>query len=123
MSLKDQKTGYKRSEFSAIFQIYARYVYRGLFKDFSFADINGKYFISFREEAGKTPLITVEKKRLGPDRALFIATTPAGHSRLREIARSEKITSFTQQLVQFIDTTLAEREVSKTRNPHTQSGA
>lgn len=92
-----QRVGYTRSEFSAIFRVYSEYVFYGLFKDFAFTPAEGRYFISFREEAGKTPLVTVEKRRLGPDRALFVATTPAEDGP-REIARSEKINSFVEQL-------------------------
>lgn len=92
------KIGYSRKEFGSIFQIYSQNVYNGLFKDFSFSEINGRYYISFREEAGKTPLVTIEKRRLGPDRVLFIATTPAPKSQLIEIARSEKLDSFIRQL-------------------------
>ena len=101
MSVKppyNTKIGYTRKEFGAIFQVYSQNVYKGLFKDFSFAEINGKYFISFREEAGKTPLVTIEKRRLGPDRLLFVATTPAPKNQILEIARSEKLESFIQQL-------------------------
>ncbi len=97
------KIGYTRKEFGAIFQIYSQNVYTGLFKDFSFSEINGKYFISFREEAGKIPLITIEKRRLGPDRSLFVATTPALRHQLVEIARSEKLESFIKQLKGKID--------------------
>ena len=96
------KVGYTRAEFRAIFQIYARCVYTNLFKDFSFSEINGQYFISFREEAGKKPLITIEKQKLGPDRSLFIATTPGPKGSLLTVARSEKITSFTDQLTKAI---------------------
>jgi len=92
------KIGYTRKEFGAIFQIYSQNVYNGLFRDFSFSEINGKYYISFREEAGKMPLITVEKRRLGPDRVLFVATTPAPKNQIIEIARSEKIDAFVRQL-------------------------
>ncbi len=92
------KIGYTRKEFGAIFQLYSQNVYTGLFKDFSFIDINGKYFISFREEAGATPLITIEKRKIGGDRVLFVATSPAGKEALNEIARSEKIDSFIRQL-------------------------
>jgi len=92
------KIGYTRKEFGAIFQLYSQNVYNGLFKDFSFIEIKGKYFISFREEAGKTPLITIEKQRLGPDTVLFIATTPAPKNQVIEIARSEKIDAFIRQL-------------------------
>ena len=97
------KIGYRRDEFRKIFQIYSHYVYKGLFKDFSFAEIDGRYFISFREAAGQTPLITVEKKSLGPDRSLFVATAPNGQGTLSEIARSEKIDSFVDQLKQRIE--------------------
>ncbi len=93
-----QKIGYTRKEFGAIFQVYSRNVYHGLFKDFSFAEINGKYYISFREEAGKKPLITIEKRKLGPEKVLFIATTPAPRNQIIEIARSEKIDPFIHQL-------------------------
>ncbi len=100
MSIKppyDQKIGYTRREFGAIFQLYSQNVYSGLFKDFSFLDMNGKYYISFREEAGKTPLVTIEKRKLGGDRVLFVATTPAQNG-LKEIARSEKLEAFIKQL-------------------------
>ena len=97
------KIGYTRKEFGAIFQLYSQNVYQGLFKDFSFTEINGKYFISFREEAGKTPLITVEKRRLGPDRVLFVATSPAPKNEVIEIARSEKLEAFIRQLSGKID--------------------
>ena len=106
MSIKppyDQKIGYTRREFNAIFQIYSHFVYSGLFRDFSFVETNGKYFISFREEAGKTPLITIEKRRLGPDRSLFVATSPGHKGALQDIARSEKIDSFARQLKQKIE--------------------
>lgn len=92
------KIGYTRKEFGDIFQIYSQNVYNGLFKDFSFNEINGQYYISFREEAGKTPLVTIEKKRLGPDRVLFMATTSGVGGTLVEIARSEKIEHFVTQL-------------------------
>lgn len=92
-----QGVGYTRSEFSAIFRVYSEYVFHGLFKDFAFTPAQGRYFISFREEAGKAPLVTVEKRRIGPDRALFVATTP-GENGPREIARSEKINAFVEQL-------------------------
>jgi hypothetical protein len=93
-----KKIGYTRYEFSVIFQIYSQNVYTGLFKDFSFTESNGRYFVSFREEAGKTPLITIEKRKLGPDRALFVATSPGPRNTLVEIARSEKIEAFSRQL-------------------------
>ncbi len=92
------KIGYTRREFGLIFQIYSQNVYSGLFKDFSFTELNGRYFISFREEAGKTPLVSIEKRRLGPDRSLFVATMPGAKNTLTEIARSEKIESFVTQL-------------------------
>jgi hypothetical protein len=97
------KIGYTRREFGAIFQIYSQNVYTGLFKDFSFTDSNGRYFISFREEAGKIPLITIEKRKLGPDRCLFIATSPGPRHTLVEIARSEKIDAFIRHLRTKID--------------------
>lgn len=98
MSVKSPKIGYTRREFSAIFQIYSQNVYEGLFRDFSFTEVSGHYFISFREEAGQVPLITVEKRRLGPDRALFVATSPGPKGTLIEIARSEKIEAFVRTL-------------------------
>lgn len=107
MSVKppsSQKIGYTRKEFGAIFQLYSQNVYTGLFKDFSFLDMNGRYFISFREEAGKSPLITIEKRRLGPDRVLFVATSPVGPKKqLSEIARSEKLDPFIRQLKSKIE--------------------
>jgi len=68
MSIKppSQKIGYTRHEFRSIFQVYSQNVYSGLFKDFSFTEVHGRYFISFREEAGKTPLITIEKGQIVP---------------------------------------------------------
>lgn len=95
--------GYTRREFGAIFQVYSQNVYAGLFRDFSFTEANGRYYISFREEAGKTPLITVEKRRLGPERALFVATTPGPRGAPSEIVRSEKIDAFVEALREKID--------------------
>ncbi len=92
------KIGYTRKEFGAIFQIYSQNVYNGLFRDFSFTQTNSRYYISFREEAGKIPLVTIEKRRLGGDRVLFMATTLGANNTLIEIARSEKIDHFVQQL-------------------------
>lgn len=94
--------GYTRKEFGAIFQVYSRNVYAGLFRDFSFVESGGRYFISFREEAGKTPLITIEKRRLGPERVLFIATTPGPRGELVEVVRSEKIEKFVEALSEKI---------------------
>lgn len=93
-----QKIGYSRREFGAIFQVYSQNVYAGLFRDFSFAEAGGRYFISFREEAGKTPLVTIEKRRLSAERALFVATMPGRRGTLVEIARSEKLEAFLTQL-------------------------
>jgi hypothetical protein len=97
------RIGYTRHEFNRIFQIYSRNVYTGLFRDFSFTDIDGRYFISFRQDAAQTPLVTIEKRRLGPDKALFIATTPGPRGTLRALARSEKIESFIEQLNAAVD--------------------
>ena len=96
------RVGYTRYEFGRIFQVYSRNVYTGLFRDFTFADIDGRYFISFRQDAAQTPLVTIEKRRLGPDRALFVATTPGPQGTLREIARSEKVDAFVTQLTEAI---------------------
>ena len=92
------RIGYSRYEFGKIFQIYSQNVYSGLFRDFSFSDVNGRYFISFREEAGKTPLITIEKRRLGPDKSLFVATTTGPKGEPLEIVRSEKIDIFADKV-------------------------
>ncbi|PZO87832.1 MAG: hypothetical protein DI626_03085 [Micavibrio aeruginosavorus] len=92
------RVGYTRYEFGQIFQIYSQNVYSGFFRDFSFGEIQGRYYISFREEAGKTPLITVEKRRLGSDRNLFVATTPGARGEPVEIVRSEKIDAFAERL-------------------------
>lgn len=97
------KIGYTSREFSLIFQVYSRNVYTGLFRDFSFTEHSGHYFISFREEAGTLPLITVQKRRLGPDRSLFIATTPGLYGQPKEIVRSEKIESFAQKLHEEVE--------------------
>lgn len=105
LSLQKQahSVGYTRREFGAIFQVYSQNVYAGLFKDFSFTEANGRYYISFREEAGKTPLVTVEKRRLGPDRYLFVATTPGPRGAIVEIVRSEKIENFVETLKDKIE--------------------
>ena len=97
------KIGYTRSEFVKIFQIYSQNVYSGLFRDFSFSEVDGHYFISFKEDAGKAPLITVEKRRLGPDRNLFVATTTGEKGEPQEVVRSEKIDSFIERLKQEIE--------------------
>ncbi len=96
------KIGYTRYEFGQIFQIYSQNVYSGLFRDFSFTEARGQYFISFKTDAGQAPLITIEKRRLGPDRNLFIATT-SGQKGPVEIARSEKIDAFVARLKNEID--------------------
>ena len=111
------KIGYTRKEFGAIFQVYSRNVYNGLFRDFSFAEYQDRYFISFREEAGKTPLITVEKRRLGPDRVLFVATMPGLRGQIVEIVRSEKIENFVEQLGDKIE---ALRETRNSAAGHSQ---
>lgn len=98
------RVGYTRREFQSIFQVYSANVYRGLFRDFLFTECNGRYYLSFRTDATQPPLVTIEKRRVGPDRALFVATTPNGNGSLREIARSEKIEPFIQQLKAAIDT-------------------
>jgi len=113
-SSSSTKIGYTRKEFGAIFQLYSQNVYRGFFRDFSFADLQGRYYISFREEAGKTPLITIEKQRLGPDRSIFIATSPSGKGEFKEIARSEKLESFIRQLRGKIDILYAGKDTTKT---------
>lgn len=97
--------GYTRHEFNSIFQVYSSNVYTGLFKDFSFGEVRGRYLMAFREEAGKTPLLTIEKRVLGPERVLFLAVNPDG----REVARSEKIDSFVRQMKLFIEQILIER--------------
>jgi hypothetical protein len=107
-----QRIGYTRKEFGAIFQIYSQNVYNGFFKDFSFLEANSRYYISFREEAGQTPLITIEKRRLGPDSALFIATTPGPKKAILEICRSEKIEKFTHDLREKIEDLRQGRRVS-----------
>ncbi len=98
--------GYTRHEFNAIFQVYSQNVYEGFFRDFSFGEINGRYLMAFREQAGKTPLLTIEKKVLGPQRVLFMARDEES----REVARSEKLESFTRQLAMFIEKVKMERE-------------
>lgn len=103
------RIGYSRYEFGKIFQIYSQNVYSGLFRDFSFSEVGGRYFISFREEAGKTPMITIEKRRLGPDRSLFVATTTGPKGAPVEIVRSEKIDIFTERVKEGINALRAER--------------
>lgn len=107
------KIGYTRYEFRLIFQIYSQNVYTGLFKDFSFTESAGHYFISFREESGKTPLITIQKRKLGPDRSLFIATTPGPRGRVLEIARSEKIQIFAEKVKEQIETLRGGRQAGR----------
>ncbi len=106
------RIGYSRYEFGKIFQIYSQNVYSGLFRDFSFTEADGRYFISFREEAGKIPLITIEKRRIGPERALFVATTPGPKGEPVEIVRSEKIEIFAARVKEEIN---ALRESAKIR--------
>ncbi len=103
------RIGYTRYEFNLIFGIYSRHVYTGLFRDFSFVDLNNKYYISFRETADAVPLVTIEKRQLGPNRALFIATTPGPNGTLPLIARSEKIESFVTQLSHIVEKWTAQK--------------
>ena len=98
-----EKIGYSRAEFNAIFQIYSQNVYAGFFRDFSFTEHQGRFYISFLEEAGKVPLVTIEKRQLGPRRHLFVATSPGHKGALVEIARSEKLDSFIRQLRRKIE--------------------
>lgn len=107
------KIGYSRYEFGKIFQIYSQNVYSGLFRDFSFSEISGRYFISFREEAGKTPLITIEKRRLGPDKSLFVATTTGMKGEPLEIVRSEKIDIFAERVKDEINALRANSKTLK----------
>jgi hypothetical protein len=113
-TLSGTPTGYSRSEFGAIFQVYSQNVYTGLFRDFSLSQQGGRYLISFREEAGQTPLVTIEKRRLGPGRALFVATTPGRGGIPTEIARSEHICAFVDVLKRRIDM-LASLRPARTR--------
>lgn len=98
-----EKIGYSRAEFNAIFQIYSQNVYAGFFRDFSFTEHQGRFYISFCEEAGKVPLVTIEKKQLSAQRHLFVATSPGHRGALVEIARSEKLESFIRQLRRKIE--------------------
>lgn len=107
------KIGYSRYEFGKIFQIYSQNVYSGLFRDFSFSEIGGRYYISFREEAGKTPLITIEKRRLGPDKSLFVATTTGLKGQPVEIVRSEKIDIFAERVKDEINNLRTEHKTLK----------
>jgi len=101
--------GYTQTEFRQIMQIYAKGVYSGLFRDFSFSEYQGRYFISFREQAQTTPLITIEKRRLGPDKALFVATRSGGKGQPVECVRSEKIDLFIQRLKEEVGELMALR--------------
>lgn len=105
------KTGYTRREFGSLFQLYSAQVYSGLFRDFSFWEERDCYRMAFREEAGKTPLITIEKRALGPDRVLFVAVSPTDKGTVQEIARSEKLEPFVQQIRTYIE------KVKIQRNP------
>jgi len=97
------KTGYTRREFNSLFQVYSAQVYTGLFRDFSVIEARNGYYLAFREEAGKDPLITIEKRILGPERVLFIGYTIGFKGKSLEIARSEKLESFIAQLQDFIE--------------------
>lgn len=109
------RIGYTRGEFNALFQIYSRNVYTGLFRDFRFSEYDGRYYISFCEEAGAIPLITIEKRRLGPDRVLFVATMPGPRGQLIEAARSEKIDHFVAQINDRIDRIREDRSPQGTK--------
>jgi hypothetical protein len=111
----DQKIGYTRREFQQIFQIYAQGVFEGMFKDFCFSDSKNRYFISFRTDAGQQPIITIEKRKLSATSVLFVATTPAPKGALRQIARSEKIGHFVEQLRQAIQILRIEQHKDKAK--------
>lgn len=106
------KTGYTSREFASLFQLYSAQVYTGLFRDFSFWEERDCYRMAFREEAGKTPLITIEKRALGPEKSLFVALGPAERGQIPEIARSEKLDAFVDQLRRHIE------KVKLARSPH-----
>ena len=117
-TLSAPAVGYTRAEFGAIFQVYSQNVYTGLFRDFSFTEYGGKYYIAFREEAGKQPLVTIEKRRLGPDKCLFVATTPGYRAQYVEIARSEKILPFIDVLKRRLALMVSAREGRPVKNAH-----
>ena len=97
------RTGYTSREFGSLFQIYSANVYTGLFRSFSFTEKPGAYQMAFHEEAGKPALLAIEKRALGPDRALFVALTPTQKGAFAEVARSEKLENFVEQVKSFID--------------------
>ena len=99
-----EQIGYSKNEFRAILMVYSHYVFQGLFKDFSFSNHHGRYFVAFLEEAGRVPLVTIEKQYPAPDQVLFVATMPGMRGRLIEIAKSETIGPFIQQLTNSIET-------------------
>lgn len=107
------RIGYSRYEFGKIFQIYSQNVYSGLFRDFAFSEIGGRYYISFKEEAGKAPLITIEKRRLGPDKSLFVATTTGPKGEPVEVVRSEKIDIFAERVKEEINALRAQSKALK----------
>ncbi len=97
--MSDQtKIGFTRFQFSEIVGIYSRGVPEGLFRDLSFTHIGSSYHLSFMEKAGQTPRLNVEKRPLGPDRSLFIASVPGPTGNPVDIVRSEKFELFIQRL-------------------------
>lgn len=97
------RTGYTSREFGSLFQIYSANVYTGLFRTFSLTEKPGSYQMAFHEEAGKPPLVAIEKRAIGPDRALFVALTPTQKGLMAEVARSEKLENFIIQVKSFIE--------------------
>lgn len=97
------RIGYTSREFGSLFQIYSANVYTGLFRTFSLTEKPGAYQMAFHEEAGKPALLAIEKRSLGPDRALYVALTPTAKGAQAEVARSEKLDSFILQVKSFIE--------------------
>ena len=101
MSIKTScstKTGYKTNEFRAIIGVYQQNVPDGFFRDYSMTDAEEGLLISFHRDSRQPPLITVEKRRLGPDKALFVASMTGVRGEVVEVERSEKIDNFIEKL-------------------------
>lgn len=90
-----QKAGFKKSEFLSLIGLANRY---NAIKDCRPFQQEDHITIYLYQCARQKPCIWIEKYRNGPDKALFVAWTQGVSGNPVSIARSEKFSSFMEQI-------------------------
>ena len=101
MSIKTSrkpKIGYTTGEFKALIAVYLQNVPDGFLRDYSLTDTKNAFLLSFHRDSRQPPVITVEKRLLGPDNALFVASVTGAKGQVVEVERSGDIGHFVQKL-------------------------